>query len=180
MDGLRRVPKRSPLSLAAASVSVLSILASCVASPSHPADLGGCTGDGKVPCLPVGLGGGGTGPLPSDDGSDAATGFTETGDGGSCGSADQHLTTDNPACVPCIVQFCCPADTACSADPNCVNLVLCAQGCEANNANGNASGCVETSCTQSMSSTQNYEDFAACVQMNCTSCPLLPIPMVDF
>ena len=96
-------------------------------------------------------------------GGDAAD---ESGDdGGPCGTAHNGVATQNPMCVPCIVQQCCVADSRCSSDPVCPSLVSSAF--PGPGAPMCQSQTPPASCT-------NFLDFAMCIA-TCASCPALTL-----
>jgi hypothetical protein len=172
----------------AALVSVLGCVCACSAKvQQRPPELGNCYA-GDASCSPLlGVGGSGSGP-PQDAASgdatapsqDAASGVDvaalpqearadaldeSADDGGPCGTAHNGVHTQNPMCLPCIVQQCCQADSICSKDLACPSLVSSAfpgsgmPMCQ--------SQTLPASCT-------NFLDFAMCIA-SCPSCPSLTL-----
>jgi hypothetical protein len=174
--------------LGAALVSLLGCVCACSAKvQQQPPELGNCAMDAS--CSPsLGVGGSGSGP-PQDDASgdatapsrdagsgddaavlpqDAASGDApddSADDGGPCGTAHNGVHTQNPMCLPCIVQQCCQADGICSKDPACPSLVSSAFP---------GSGMPMCQSQTPPASCTNFLDFAMCIA-GCPSCPSLTL-----
>jgi hypothetical protein len=160
----------------AAVTLACAVIAACTSGTPQPAPLGDCVHRGTLVCGgPVGGaagGGGGEGGSDGGDAGDSDAGSGPIADAASCGMVDTILVTTNQACVPCIVSgtgspngtSCCQAAMACSADPECIVLLGCAQMIPPPN-------CAATH----QAALAAYDDFAQCLQMNCgTQCPMLP------
>jgi hypothetical protein len=151
--------------LGAVLVSVLGQVCACSSNvKQHPPELGDCYPEGGAACSPSPASGGSPAAPPQDAaGGDAVD---ESGDdGGPCGSAHKGVATQNPLCLPCIVQNCCVADSICSQDPVCPSLVSSAF--PGPGAPMCQSQTPPASCT-------NFLYFAMCIA-SCASCPALTL-----
>jgi hypothetical protein len=160
--GAARTIAREVCASSAVLVSVL--VCACSSKVQHPPELGNCQSEGDASCFPS-PGGGSVAEPQRDAASDDAT---SSDDGGACGTAHtahNSVATQNPQCVPCIIQSCCPADVACGQDPACLSLVSSAFP---------GSGTPMCPSQTAPASCQNFTDFAGCVA-NCPSCPTLTL-----
>jgi hypothetical protein len=149
---------------------------SCSSNSARPAELGDCvkTTDAACPTPdPGGGGGGGPGGLHDSGASDGGA-VEDTASG--CGTAQALLASQNTSCVPCVEgtsgtgNGCCGADATCSAQPACLNLLQCMVGCSLTDAT-----CANTCENNNPNGVQAYNDFAACLSLNCSpACATLP------
>jgi hypothetical protein len=146
---------------ASSAVLVSVLVCACSSKVQHPPELGNCHAEGDASCFPSP--GGASVAEPQRD---AATGDATSGDdGGPCGTAHNSVATQNPQCVPCIIQSCCQTDFACGKDPACLSLVSSAFP---------GSGPAMCPSQTAPDSCQNFITFATCVA-GCLSCPTLSL-----
>jgi hypothetical protein len=154
----------------------LATAAACSSATTQPPALGDCVKTGDASCVSGVTGGGGGGPSTGEGG--ASSSGSSSGGTASCGTVPDLLesATQNVDCVPCIEGTldgggsgtnCCQTAGACTGD--CVSYASCVQQCAAG----------DTTCTgncqnQFPSGIGDYDQYATCVNANCTpSCPTL-------
>ena len=138
----------------------LSSLCMCSSPMSRPPVLGNCDGG----CDPS-TGSGSVSPPTGGTVFDAGSGTTT--DAEICGIADSHVNTSDTLCAPCIIQNCCPQDTACT--DNCTSVLDCAEGCAAGDTL-----CVGNCENLFAAGVGAYQAFALCLQTSCmNTCPAL-------
>jgi hypothetical protein len=114
----------------------------CSISPSHPADLAGCSDCKPAPPL---------GGSSSDATSDATSEAT-------CGS----LAALSSVCSSCATKGCCGEVAACSASTACTTLLGCARACQ-------DSTCVANCRAQTTSGTAPYDALSTCLTTFCSA-----------
>jgi len=165
---------RRVCALSAWAILVGQAVVSCSSNSSRPAELGGCVVTGDAACTtPDPGGGGGSGPG-GDSGAGEGGVVQDTAAG--CGVAQELLASQNTSCVPCVMgtsgtgNGCCGADSACSAQTACLNLLQCMVGCSLTDIS-----CQNTCENNNPNGVQAYNEFAACLSQNCSpECPTLP------
>ena len=147
------------------------LVAACSANETpRPAQLGDCVPAHDARCPdPLVSGGSGSGPG-AGDASPGDGGAIFDADAGACGIGAILVTTSNTTCGPCLTGLCCMANQQCSANASCVGLVECLALCAAGDL-----ACITTCYGQQPAGVSGYNDFAQCVQQNCSpECPSLP------
>jgi len=157
-----RAIAREVCALHAVLVSVL--VCACSSKVQHPPELGNCQAPGDASCFPS-LSAGGAVSEPHQGGGNGDAMDHSGDDGGPCGTAHNGVTTQNPECVPCILQACCLSDKICSDDLVCRALVSSAFP---------GPGTPMCQSQTSPDSCMNFLSFAQCVA-TCPSCPTLTL-----
>ncbi len=154
--------------------------AAAVACTSPPEDLppvvGTCDAQPATLCAPPIFGGG------TSSAGDAGPPVEETlddggviyDDGSACGIFTA-LMPSNPACAPCLGQFCCTSASACAGDTNCEFLVGNCTGCSSASS-ACAVNCAVAQESVALASSTSYDDLSTCLNLYCVpQCPALNI-----
>jgi hypothetical protein len=137
-------------------------------APVHPPALGDCIPTQEASCGDP-SGAVGSGLVPRGD-AGAGTDAQQQASDAACGSGATLIGTANVECSPCIQGSCCMVDLACSSQSGCLALLACAEAC----APGDQA-CLGNCENQWPAAVTTYDDFAACIGMNCSpQCPALP------
>ena len=95
------------------------------------------------------------------------------GEGGTCGSIAN--VSAKPACDTCMRSKCCKYLTACDESPSCKLLGRCLEACSNDDTE-----CILTCAYRHSAARTDYENIAACAQLECESeCPVGDV-QVDF
>ncbi|WP_394837925.1 hypothetical protein LVJ94_13520 [Pendulispora rubella] len=145
----------------------------------NPGNDGGAS-DGGNPGNPMNDGGADTGPVSRSDGGKSDAGKPDAG-GRDAGTRDSGTdpvpidagdpgptctaTSGDPACDPCLAEYCCEPAETCRANPECNAIVECVQSKCQKGDNGCIYGCY----TAHPRGQADVTKLAQCLQRNCSA-----------